>query len=149
MGEKRLTFNLATQSLNGVAIDDPFDKIRLFGRPENREPFARQIFDYPHLGLEIGGENGRVKYFSFAMRHLPSAEAKPCELTFVGERGASVFLSRNTKFDEVENILGKPFQREEFHEEAVYRFRFRFLTLEFEIGQDGLISFEVGAEDFV
>ena len=85
MGEKRLTFNLATQSLNGVAIDDPFDKIRLFGRPENREPFARQIFDYPHLGLEIGGENGRVKYFSFAMRHLPSAEAKPCELTFVGD----------------------------------------------------------------
>jgi hypothetical protein len=145
---ERLTFHLASESLNGVRIEDPFEKISVFGRPDNRKPFEQQRFDYPDLGLEIGGENDRVKYFSFSVRSF-SGKPNFCELTFISERGTQILLTKDTQFSEIENVLGKTFETEKFYEDVTYRFKYKRLNLAFEFGEDNLISFEAGLEDFV
>lgn len=147
--DARLAFQLATASLNGVAVEDAFEKIGVFGRPANREPFARQRFEYPELGLEIGGEGGRVKYFSFSLQTF-SGKTSPCKLTLISERGTPLGLTGNTKIAEIQNILGSDYESEEFDGEMTYRFKHKRLTLTFEFDEAGcLMTFEAGREDFV
>ncbi len=144
----RLTFNLASESLNGAAIEDSFDKLSVFGRPANRNPFEKNLFDYPDQGLEIGGENNRIKYFSFSIQSF-TKNSKPCEVTFINERGTSVLLNKNTKFSDVESVLGTPFEQEKHEDEADYRYKYKRLILVFEFDEDELILFEAGLEDYV
>lgn len=147
-GETRLTFDIASESLNGVVIEDSFDKLSVFGRPFNRKPFEQQSFDYPDLGLEIGGENNRIKYFSFSIQNF-TKNSKPCEVTLISERGTQILLTKDTKFSELENILGKPFEQEKRDGEAEYRYKYKRLILVFEFDEDELILFEAGLEDYV
>ncbi len=144
-GENRLTFHLASESLNGVQIEDSFDKLSIFGRPANREPFAKHFFDYPDLGLVIGGEQNRIRYFSFAIQTF-SGNSKPCEVAFINERGTQILLTEDTKFSELENLLGKPFEVENFNEEISYRYKYKRLILVFDYDEDKLALFEAGLE---
>lgn len=148
-GETRLTFNLAAESLNGAAIEDSIDKLSIFGRPANRNPFETNFFDYPDLGLVIGGENNRIEYFSFSIQSF-TKNSKPCEVTLISERGTQILLNKNTKFSDVESVLGKPFAQEtSVDDEAEYRYKYKRLILVFEFDEDELISFEAGLEDYV
>lgn len=148
-GEMRLTLNLASESLNGVVIEDSFDKLSVFGRPFNRKPFERQSFDYSDLGLVIGGENNRVKYFSFSMQNF-SGDTKPGEVTLISERGTQILLNKNTKSGDIERVLGKPFEQENTDDdEAEYRYKYKRLILVFEFDEDRLALFEAGLEDYV
>jgi hypothetical protein len=144
----QLTFHLASASLNGVAIDDPFEKISIFGRPSNRNPFRQEWFDYPDLGLEIGGENNRIKYFSFMIQAFFKDETA-CNLTLISERGTPLLLTNDTKLEELKKLLGEPFESEDFGEEVAYRFKYRHLILEFEFDETGLLYFEAGLENYV
>jgi hypothetical protein len=147
-GETRLTFHLAAESLNGAAIEDSFDKLSVFGRPANRNPFEKNLFDYPDLGLVIGGENNRIEYFSFSIQSF-TKNSKPCEVTLISERGTPVLLNKNTKCSDVESVLGKPFEQEKDDDEAEYRYKYKRLILVFEFDEDELILFEAGLEDYV
>lgn len=144
-GETRLTFHLASESLNGVQIEDSFDKLSIFGRPANREPFAKHFFDYPDLGLVIGGENNRIRYFSLEIQTF-TGNSKPCEVTFINERGTQILLTEDTKFSELESILGKPFEVEKIDEEISYHYKYKRLILVFDYNEDKLILFEAGLE---
>ncbi len=148
-GETRLMFHLAAESLNGAAIEDSFDKLSVLGRPANRNPFEKHLFDYPDLGLVIGGENNRVKYFSFAIQSF-TKNSKPCEVTLVSERGTQLLLTKDTKFSELESVLGKPFeQKKSVDDEAEYHYKYKRLILVFEFDEDRLALFEAGLEDYV
>lgn len=144
-GDARLTFYLASESLNSVAIDDAFDKLSVFGRPANRKPFDAQRFEFPHLGLEIGGDDGRVRYFSFSMESF-SRGARPCEVTLIGERGTPVALDRNTSPGDVKSVLGEPAEQERRDGETSFRYGYRRLTLVFEFDEDKLLLFEAGLD---
>lgn len=148
-GEPRLTFQLAAESLNGAAIEDSFDKLSVFGRPANREPFEKNLFDYPDLGLTIGGENNRIKYFSFTIQSF-TENSKPCEVTLISERGTPLLLTKQTKSGELESVLGTPFeQKKSADDEAEYRYKYKRLILVFEFDEDRLALFEAGLEDYV
>lgn len=144
----QITFNLASESVNGVVIEDAFDSLSVFGRPANRNPFERQFFDYPDLGLVVGGENNRIKYFSFSIQSF-SDEVKPCRITLISERGTPVLLGKSTKPEELENVFGKPFEHEKTDEEAAYRYKYKRLILVFEFDEGELALFEAGLEDYV
>jgi hypothetical protein len=141
--EMPLVFNLASESLNGVAIEDPFEKLSVFGRPSNPNPFAVEMFDFRDLGLEIGGVGGRISYFAISIRNYQGTRG---EATLVTERGTPLTLSELTRPADVEAVLGKPFEKEIREEEVSYRYRCKRLILLFEFDEDQLLHFEAGLE---
>lgn len=118
-----LHLNFQTESLNGVRIGDAPEKLRVFGRPDNRQPFKNSRFEYHLLGFEAEHEDGQIINFCFMVNPLPSAvlnyfgnatykEGPPefanCELVLTAVSGRQLNINRFTTSSDVERILGAP-----------------------------------------
>ena len=58
-----LLLNLNNSSVNNLKIDDSDEKVKMFGKPDNENPFKNEKFDYKNTGLIIETENKKVNYF--------------------------------------------------------------------------------------
>jgi hypothetical protein len=134
-----LSLYLPYESLNNVAIGDPYQKLSLFGRPSNKHPFKYNQFIYYPLGLIIEGGNERVEYFAFIMQDEYEKKHAPCTVTVTSMSGGRVEINPETDLTKVERVLGKPEEKEEDEDEVICRYKQGKLLLEFECSSEGLV----------
>ena len=134
-----LALYLPYQALNNIAIGDAYQKLNVFGRPNNRHPFKYNRFIYYPLGLIVEGENGRVEYFEFIMLDEYEKKHSPCVVTVTGGSGGQIEISQQTRLNDVERVLGKEEEKDEDEDEIICRYKQGKLLLEFECSAEGLV----------
>lgn len=151
-----LTLNLQYKSLNNVTLGDAYEKISVFGRPNNRAPFKNHEFVYHPLGIEIGGENGVISDFDFIMNVNESylaynsdlANYASCEFTLITDKGGFLPINKNTTVADIERVLGIPTEKEVDEGEIYVIYHYNRLMLDFEFRADQRIErLNVGAWD--
>ena len=135
-----LSLYLPYESLNNVAIGDPYQKLSVFGRPGNSHPFKYNRFIYYPLGLVVEGENGKVEYFEFVMSDEYEKRHSPCTVTVTGGSGGQIEISPQTRLKDVEGVLGKSEDKEEDENEIICRYKQGKLLLEFECSPEGAVK---------
>jgi hypothetical protein len=135
----RLSLYLPNESLNDVAIGDPYQKLSVFGRPNNKHPFKYNKFIYYPLGLIVEGENEKVEYFEFIMRDEYEKKHFSCGVIVTGVSGGMVEINPHTNLTEVERVLGDSEDKQEDDDEIICRYKQGNLLLEFECSSDGLV----------
>jgi hypothetical protein len=134
-----LSLYLPYETLNNVAIGDAYQKLNVFGRPDNRRPFKYNRFIYYPLGLIVEGEDGKVEYFEFIMLDEYEKKHSPCVVTVTGGSGGQIEISQQTRLNDVERVFGKVEDKEEDEEEIICRYKQGKLLLEFECSAEGLV----------
>ena len=130
-----LSLNLYSASVNSVAIGDSYEKLRNFGRPNNRKPFKKNHFIYYPLGLGISGADGKIHSFDFIFRtgeealSLNKNEVKyvSCELSIVNKNGGQLLANKNTSPADVERFFGAPTEKYDKDED--------YLSLMYQVGE--------------
>lgn len=138
-----LALNLYSQTVNNVAIGDVYEKLQIFGRPNNRQPFKKNRFTYYILGMQVSGENNKIESFDFVIRpnstilelNKDEANYASAELVISAKNGGQLLVNKQTSPADVERILGKPTERDD--EDADYLsliYQIGTLSFDFEFG---------------
>ncbi|HLM59978.1 MAG TPA: hypothetical protein VK308_04190 [Pyrinomonadaceae bacterium] len=144
-----LSINLYTESVNNVAIGDSYEKLRNFGRPNNRKPFKKNHFIYYPLGMEISGTDGKIHSFDFIFRsseemlELNEDESKyvSCELSIINKNGGHLSVNKNTSRADVERFFGTPTEKDDEDEDYLSLiYQYGKLCLDFEFGEGKLFE---------
>lgn len=140
--QTQLLLNLSDASLNTVTINDPFQKLKTLGRPDNRNPFKQGRFIYYKLGVEVRGVNNMIELFTFFMQD-EMKKHKSCQVNLINESGSEILLYKNTFPKEIISILGNPENEEILRGNKVYHFRHKEVLLECSFNPQGLIGLEM------
>ena len=60
---QELLLNLNNSSINNLKINDIDEKVKIFGKPDNDNPFKNEKFEYKNSGLIIETEDKKINYF--------------------------------------------------------------------------------------
>ena len=140
-----LSLNLQTETLNGLRIGDEFQKLSVFGRPNNRQPFKRNRFSYYTLGLDVDGMNGKIEAFTFmidetAVYSHPQRFAN-CEFTVLTKNGRQMTINKFTNLREIEQVFGAAHDKDidEELDSISATYRQNNLSIEFECLYNGSV----------
>lgn len=101
-----LTLDLSRRSLNGIALGDSAEKLKLLGRPTFSRNSDFGYYDYPTLGLQICASQGRIVSFGVALGPVePSIPPNADGLTIVWQ-GRSAAARPGTRLQSVVSALG-------------------------------------------
>jgi hypothetical protein len=134
-----LSLYLPYESLNNIALGDHYQKLSVFGRPSNTNPFKYNRFIYYPLGLIIEGANERVEYFEFIVQDEYEKKHTPCVVTITSMNGGSVEINQETHLTKVERLFGKSEDKEEEEDEIICRYKQGKLLLEFECSSEAFV----------
>lgn len=142
-----LSLNLYSNSLNNVVIGDSFEKLQVFGRPDNRNPFKKNHFVYYPLGMDARGERGKINSFYFTLRvdeemiEIDENEKKyfPAELSIVSKKGGQLLINKDTSPAVVERIFGNADEKDEDIDFLSLIYQFDDLALDFTFGKEKLL----------
>jgi hypothetical protein len=104
-----LTMDVARQSLNGVKLGDPADRVREFGRPRDRRPITAGMFMYPAQGVAVFLDKaGRVMSAGVAIDRSPEIPQgfEPAPALTLVLNGRSLVVKAGTTLDELTSRLG-------------------------------------------
>lgn len=105
-----LSMNMKTESLNDIRIGDLYEKLRVFGRPDNQSPFKDNYFVYYQLGLEVLGSDGRINNFNFEINENVFKEKyrvfPQSEVALTTYNGRQININEHTDLAAIERILG-------------------------------------------
>lgn len=143
-----LSLNLQTASLNTVAIGDSWEKLRAFGRPDNRNPVKKNRFVYYPLGMEAAISDGVIEELRFIINsseemlefHKEDAKFFPAEFTLTTKTGGYLAINKRTSVADVERIFGNAI--EEDYDEGCVNLIYHHgkLMLDFEFGGNSLLE---------
>lgn len=140
-----LVLNLQTETLNNIRIGDLYENLRIFGRPDNKQPFKKERFIYSQLGLDIEGSNGKIEAFILVPNKPFFAGSKKefahCEFTLVTRNSRQISINKQTNLKGIEYIFGVSPEKEIYEGIDIIDASYRQgnLLLEFEFSSDGTI----------
>jgi hypothetical protein len=144
-----LSLILYSKSVNSVAIGDSYEKLRNFGRPNNRKPFKKNHFIYYPLGMEISGADGKIHSFDFIfhtreeMIELDEEQARyvSCELSIINKNGGHLSVNKNISRADIECFFGAPTEKDDEDEDYLsLMYQVGELCLDFEFGEGKLFE---------
>jgi len=72
---RRLTLDLSRGSLNNIKLDDPVDRLRPWGKPDNENAHKDGWFMYKESGLIVGADNQKIESFGMIVNQCPHYES--------------------------------------------------------------------------
>lgn len=129
----RLEFDLEARALNGIAFGDRFDRLEVFGKPDNARPVYFNIFKYIEHGITVEIDDELVDYFSFIFADEMDDEFRSPTIRFRLTPSKTVELSRKTTKSDVLTVFGTPLIDETDEYEILLVYETADLKLEFEL----------------
>jgi hypothetical protein len=136
-GVRGLVLAFDDGSLNGVRLGQPAERLRIFGRPDNRRPSRSGRYIFRRLGLVVETEKGSVDYLAFVVEDLERLGLEPCRVTLELAGGARLHLGPGAVQREIVAALGEPEERDEDAEERIHVYRGKGIRREIEYALDG------------
>jgi len=146
----RLEFDLETCALNGIAFGDRFERLELFGKPDNARPVYYQLFKYIGHGMVVEIENGLIDYISFIFADEIDDEFRSPTVRFRSDAAKAAEMSKATMKSDVIDFFGEPEMIDADEFEILLVYEIGALKLEFELNlSEGLKRLNVFPKDAI
>lgn len=129
----RLEFDLETGALNGVTLGDRFERLEVFGKPDNARPVYFHLFKYIEHGITVELEDRLIDYFSFIFADEIDDEFRSPIVRFRIDSSKTVDLSRKTTKSDIIALFGVPLTDDTDEYEMLLVYETCGLKLEFEL----------------
>lgn len=129
----RLEFDLEARALNGVVFGDRFDRLEVFGKPDNARPVYFNIFKYIEHGITVEIDDECVDSFSFIFADEMDDEFKSPTVRFRITPSKTAELGRKTTKSDILTVFGTPMTDEADEYEILLVYETGGLKLEFEL----------------
>lgn len=133
-----LTLDLGRQTLNGVRIGEPAERLRLFGRPRFSRNGDYQYFDYPTLGVQCVADAKGIVSFGVAIENVEPS-IPPAQSLVVQMNGGGMTVRRGGRLAELSRSLGVKPTEDRDEDEINATFSAGSCDCAIECGADGSI----------
>jgi hypothetical protein len=141
-----LLFDVESRALNGIALGESFEMLRLMGRPGNPDPLRSSLFKYFGLGLVAALVRGKIDHFGFIMLDEDDEGFAPCRLSIRRRDGSEVEIDERSTAEQVRRHFGGPDGSESYGGYFEYVYEQPGLSLVFEFTGDGrLVGLDICA----
>ncbi len=103
-----LTLDLTDFSLNQIKIGDKPEALMSFGKPNNKNPFRDNSFQYDALGCLVEIYDGVIGYFAIAIQKDEYTPFETTEVKLISPDAKSLQVKNTTVESEIIELLGMP-----------------------------------------
>lgn len=103
-----LTLDLRDFRLNQIKIGDKPETLMSFGKPNNKNPFRGNSFQYDALGCLIEIYDGVIGYFAIAIQKDEYTPFDTTEVKLIAPDAKSLRVKKTTVKSEINELLGMP-----------------------------------------
>jgi len=103
-----LTIDLRDFRLNQIKIGDKPEALMSFGKPNNKNPFRDNSFQYDALGCLIEIYDGVIGYFAVAVQKDEYTSFETTEVKLIAPDAKSLQVKKTTLENEIIELLGMP-----------------------------------------
>jgi hypothetical protein len=111
-------FNLDQHALGGVALGDPWDRLALWGPPEQRRKKPEDTFWYYSKGFSVDVDGRQVSCYSLVWRDYLQQGFRPFGGRFQ-YRGQPIRLNSATTEDQLVGLFEEPYWQDEDDDEII------------------------------
>ncbi|MBN1904316.1 MAG: hypothetical protein JW927_04390 [Deltaproteobacteria bacterium] len=127
-----LTLDLRDFRLNQIKIGDKLETLMSFGKPNNKNPFRDNSFQYDALGCLIEIYDGVIGYFAIAIQKDEYTPFDTTVVKLIAPDAKALQVKKTTAKSEINELLGMPKKSDTDDSEIIDFYEIKHYELEVE-----------------
>ncbi len=126
---------------DSIALGDHYRALSRLGRPDNPQPYAKNGFVYPSIGLNVEGAHERIEYFEFIFSpEAWESDVTPALVTLEFPDGRQLRLDAQTDEATLTAYFGPPLERDADEDEILVHHELDGKLLDWELTPQGKVK---------